>query len=123
MNRVEVYEMFLVFIMVGSSIALLFAKSRITAVFLNGVLGYSVAFFFIVFRAPDLALTQLVVESVSTVLYLIAFRHLPEIKKENSPKYIKMRNAIISIATGAYGYGYWTCCNELRKVHSNFDVL
>lgn len=100
LERVEVYEMFLVFIMVGSSIALLFAKSRITAVYLNGVLGYAVAFFFIVFRAPDLALTQLVVESVSTVLYLIAFRHLPEIKKENSPKYIKMRNAIISIATG-----------------------
>ena len=55
---------FLFLLWLVRSIGILFAKSRITAVFLNGVLGYSVAFFFIVFRAPDLALTQLVVESV-----------------------------------------------------------
>ena len=52
--------------------AILFAKARITAVLLNGVLGYSVAFFFVIFRAPDLALTQLVVESVTTALFLLA---------------------------------------------------
>ena len=53
---------------------MLFAKARITSILLNGVLGYSVLqFFFVIFRAPDLALTQLVVESVTTALFLISF--------------------------------------------------
>lgn len=99
-DELEIFEIILVVIMVVSSIAILFAKSRIMSVFLNGVLGYSLAFFFIVFRAPDLALTQLVVESVSTVLYLICFKHLPEIKKEIRPKMIQVRNVIISLAVG-----------------------
>jgi multicomponent Na+:H+ antiporter subunit A len=100
-ESLEVFEIILVLIMIASSVGILFAKSRITTVFLSSVLGYSVAFFFIVFRAPDLALTQLVVESVSTVLYLICFRHLPEIRKEIQPKWIKMRNIFISLAVGA----------------------
>lgn len=101
LESLEVFEIILVLIMIVSSIGIVFATSRITSVFLNGVLGYSTALFFIVFRAPDLALTQLAVESVSTVLYLICFRHLPEIKKEMLPKWKKIRNVLISAAAGA----------------------
>lgn len=99
-KTVELFELILVNVMIVSAICIVLAKSRITAIFLNGLLGYSVAFFFIVFRAPDLALTQLAIESVSTVLFLLCFKHLPEIKKEDSPNFVKWRNAIISIAVG-----------------------
>ena len=71
-SSIESYELILVFVMIFAAIAIIFAKSRITVVLLNGVLGYSVAFFFVIFRAPDLALTQLVVESVTTALFLIS---------------------------------------------------
>ena len=71
-SPIESYELITVFVMIFAALAILFAKSRITIVFLNGVLGYSVAFFFVIFRAPDLALTQLVVESVTTALFLLA---------------------------------------------------
>lgn len=98
---VENYELLLVFIMVFASFALLFAKSRITAVLLNGVLGYAIAFFFVIFRAPDLALTQLVVESVTTALYLICFKYLAELKPEPSSKRRKLSNGLISILVGA----------------------
>lgn len=100
-ESVEVFEVILVMVMIASAIGILFAKSRITSVFLSSVLGYSVAFFFIVFRAPDLALTQLVVESVSTVLFLICFKHLPELRKEVQPKRRKVRNSLISLSMGA----------------------
>lgn len=100
-EMLEVFEIVLILIAIVSAVGILFAKSRITIVFLSSVLGYSVAFFFIVFRAPDLALTQLVVESVSTVLFLICFRHLPEIKKELEPKSKKIRNLFISLTMGA----------------------
>ncbi len=98
---VENYELLLVFIMIFAAIALIFAKSRITAVLLNGVLGYAIAFFFVILRAPDLALTQLVVESVTTALYLICFKYLAELKPEPTPKRIKLSNGLISVLVGA----------------------
>lgn len=87
--------------MIFASCALIFAKSRITAVLLNGVLGYAIAFFFVIFRAPDLALTQLVVESVTTALYLICFKYLAELKPEKTSKRVKLSNGIISILVGS----------------------
>ncbi|MFK4997242.1 hydrogenase subunit MbhD domain-containing protein [Bacillus sp. N9] len=72
--QVRIYEWILVFVMMIAGVAILFAKSRLTATLLNGVLGYSIAIFFVLFRAPDLALTQLVVETVTTALFLLCFR-------------------------------------------------
>lgn len=98
--KFRTYEIILVIIMVIASLAMLFAKSRITATLLNGVLGYTVAIFFVIFRAPDLALTQLVVESVTTALFLLAFSHLPDWKKEKVSSKTKNMNAVISIGVG-----------------------
>ncbi|AZK46430.1 Na+/H+ antiporter subunit A [Paenibacillus lentus] len=98
---IGVYEAVLVIIMMAAALAIPFAKSRVNAVLLNGALGYSMALSFVVFRAPDLALTQLVVETVSTALFLLCFYFLPEWKKENAPRRTKRNNLIISIAVGA----------------------
>lgn len=98
---IEPYELVLVFVMIASAIAIIFAKQRITVVLLNGVLGYSVAFFFVVFRAPDLALTQLVVESVTTALFLLSFKYLPKLKNEYISKSWRFAKGTISIAVGA----------------------
>ena len=65
-----------------------------------GALGFFVAFFFVLFRAPDLALTQLVVETVTTALFLLCFYHLPQLRKEVSRIRFKAVNAIISIGVG-----------------------
>ncbi|MEH7276592.1 hydrogen gas-evolving membrane-bound hydrogenase subunit E, partial [Neobacillus vireti] len=65
-----------------------------------GALGFLVSFFFVLFRAPDLALTQLVVETVTTALFLLSFYHLPELKKEISRIRFKVVNAFISIGVG-----------------------
>lgn len=98
---ISVYEIVLVLIMMAAGLAIPLAKTRVNAILLNGALGYSMALFFVVFRAPDLALTQLVVETVSTALFLLCFYYLPEWKKENSPRRTKRNNLIISIAVGA----------------------
>lgn len=97
---VEWYELILMFVMAGAAIFILTAKSRLTAIVLNGVLGFGVSIFFVIFRAPDLALTQLVVESVTTVLFLLCFSYLPEWKKENTPRFKKIINMLISLGAG-----------------------
>ncbi|WP_274308770.1 Na+/H+ antiporter subunit A [Solibacillus daqui] len=98
---IEPYELLLVFVMIAAAVAIIFAKQRITAVLLNGVLGYSVAFFFVVFRAPDLALTQLVVESVTTALFLLSFKFLPKLQPESGSKAWEFTKVTISIVVGA----------------------
>ena len=39
------------------------------------------ALFFILMRAPDLALTQLVTETITTVLFIVSFSRLPNIPR------------------------------------------
>ncbi|PIC65125.1 Na+/H+ antiporter subunit A [Sporosarcina sp. P13] len=93
-------ESLIIFVMMCSSIAILFAKSRITAIILNGVLGYSIAILFVVFRAPDLALTQIIVETVTTVLFLLCFYYLPEWRSERQSASVRVRNGILAVASG-----------------------
>lgn len=63
-------------------LAIMLSKARLTSVILLGALGYLIAIIFMIARAPDLALTQLVVETISVILYLLAFRFLPQIGKD-----------------------------------------
>lgn len=98
---IQVYEWIVVLVMTIAGISILFAKSRVTAILLNSVLGYMVAVLFVVFRAPDLALTQLVVETISTVLFLLCYYFLPEWKKEKTERKTKITNMLISFSVGS----------------------
>ncbi len=93
-------EYILVFVMAAACVLMLFVRSRITAILLNGVLGYSIALFFVFFRAPDLALTQIVVETVTTGLFLACFYFLPEWKREKSAQPTKIFNGLIAVSAG-----------------------
>lgn len=94
-------EVILVLIIAVSSITIMFAKSRLTSIILLGAVGYTVALFFVIFRAPDLALTQLVIETVSVALFLLAFYHLPKLGRNEERIRFKLGNAIVSIGVGA----------------------
>ncbi|WP_282155368.1 Na+/H+ antiporter subunit A [Cytobacillus gottheilii] len=99
---VSFYEVGIMGSMLAAALTVLFAKSRLTAIIAVGALGYLVAIFFVLFRAPDLALTQLVVETVTTALFLLCFYHLPKFKKEKESKGIPFKplNLIISLGVG-----------------------
>lgn len=64
------------------SAALLYIRERMAMVILNGVIGYSIAIVFILMKAPDLAMTQLVIETISTILFLLVFHHLPNVQRD-----------------------------------------
>jgi multicomponent Na+:H+ antiporter subunit A len=82
------------------TIVIPFVSKRISAIVLMGVVGFLVALLFVVFRAPDLALTQLLVETVMVVLFLLVFYHLPELRKETFKPVFRLSNLIISIGVG-----------------------
>ncbi|TMU84550.1 Na+/H+ antiporter subunit A [Bacillus sp. BHET2] len=97
---VGVYEIAIALLLVISAVTILFAKSRLTSIISLGAAGYTVSLFFVLFRAPDLALTQLVIETVSVALFLLCFYHLPQLSRHEERMRFKLGNALISIGVG-----------------------
>ncbi|MCL6427025.1 Na+/H+ antiporter subunit A [Bacillus subtilis] len=100
MAKIGVYEIILTLVMVSATVATVFARSRLTAIIALGVVGYTLALFFVIFRAPDLALTQLVIETISVALFLLCFYHLPKLRLKTKTRTFRMTNLIISLGVG-----------------------
>ncbi len=97
---IQMYEVLLGFTVVAAAIYMLFTKSRLISIIAVSVIGYIVSLFFIIFRAPDLALTQLVVETISTTLFLLCFYFLPRVSKSITPMKFRVTNAIVAVGVG-----------------------
>ncbi len=82
-----------------AAVAAVFSQSRLGAVAAMGVVGFGVAIVFIYFGAPDLAMTQLVVETLSVVLLVAAFYYLPPFKKRSNRK-SRRNDAVVAALTG-----------------------
>ncbi|MEL3962096.1 Na+/H+ antiporter subunit A [Lysinibacillus endophyticus] len=93
-------QVLLILVLVIGTITTVFAKSRITSIVALGAVGYTVSLFFVMFNAPDLALTQLVIETISVALFLLAFYHLPKFRKAEERTRFRFGRAFVSIAVG-----------------------
>lgn len=67
-------------LLVAGAWGVLISRNPITAVIVTGLTGFGSAAAFLALRAPDLALTQLLVEAVTVILFLLAFRFLPRVR-------------------------------------------
>ena len=99
-SPVSVYEAVMVIGMVAAATIALCSQHRLTSIIAVGALGYLVSILFVIFQAPDLALTQLVVETVTVALFLLCFYHLPELRREISKVRFKFTNMLISAGVG-----------------------
>lgn len=99
-SPISLYQVILIIVLVIGTITTVFAKSRITSIVALGAVGYTVSLFFVIFNAPDLALTQLVIETISVALFLLAFYHLPKFQKVEERTRFRFGRAFISIAVG-----------------------
>jgi multicomponent Na+:H+ antiporter subunit A len=76
------------------------ANKRFLAVLMVSVTGYGIALMFALQGAPDLALTQMLVETIILVAFVLAMRSLPaELRDRTGGKYRVIR-VIIGIAFG-----------------------
>jgi multicomponent K+:H+ antiporter subunit A len=76
-------------------------RRRIVALLLLGVVGLVVCLAFVQLSAPDLALTQLLVEMASIVLMMLALAWLPAESPEEQPRWRRWRDGAIAVAAGA----------------------
>ncbi|QRV14300.1 hydrogen gas-evolving membrane-bound hydrogenase subunit E [Haloterrigena salifodinae] len=90
----------LVAVVAGLAVAL--SDSHIAGVLTLSILGFMIAIFYILASAPDLALTQLVVETLVLLIFLLVIEEIPEYYEVSLGKYA--RDAVVSLAVGATAF-------------------
>ncbi|MEN9887089.1 MAG: hypothetical protein RL758_1667, partial [Pseudomonadota bacterium] len=92
---------------------------RFQSVVLVGLVGLVTSLVFLSLSAPDLALTQLSVELVSSVLLLMGLALLPQYSPRESSVNRKVRDAVLAVAGGA-GMA-WMSWVMLTRDHSSIS--
>jgi multicomponent Na+:H+ antiporter subunit A len=87
--------------------------SRLAAVAALGVVGYGVALLFIFFGAPDLAMTQFMVETLTVILFVLAFYHLPRLRGMSTMP-ARVRDAAVALVAGGFVTALVLAANAAR---------
>ncbi len=96
----RLYEIGLAAIVVAAAVSAVRSPSRLSAIASMGAAGYGIGLLFLLFGAPDLAMTQFVIETLTVIVFVFAFYHLPRFGVM-SPAAVRARDALASIAVGA----------------------
>lgn len=96
-----------------------FHHERIKAVLISGAIGLVVTMVFVTLSAPDLALTQITVDVVTTVLLLMSLSLLPQLTPYESSQARRWCDAILSIV-GGLGIG-WITWLILTRDHNSIS--
>lgn len=95
-----VYEIAVVLILIGALAIIVSTPSRLTAVVALSVVGYCTCLIFVFYSAPDLAMTQFTIDTLSTVLFVLVLYRLPSFINF-AGKGILYRDAVVALGFGA----------------------
>lgn len=76
------------------------ARHRIKAVLLMGVAGYGVALIYELYGAPDLALTQVLAETMTLVVFILVLRRLPSYFSNRPLRISRWSRIMLATAVG-----------------------
>ncbi len=89
-------------VVVTAGLLALRIRQRLSAVLVVGVTGYGIAVVFALQGAPDLALTQFLVETLTLVVFVLVLRKLPkDISERHRPRERAVRG-VIAAAVGVF---------------------
>jgi len=94
------HEVMLTGLILVAALVAVRARTWLLAVGALGIVGYSVAGIFVLFGAPDLAMTQFVIETLTVVLFMMAFSRLPDFRRLSAPR-TRNRDALMAVLAGA----------------------
>ncbi len=86
--------------MASAIAAVVMYRQRLTALILLGATGLVVAMTFVYFSAPDLALTQLLVEVVTIILMMLCLKFLPAQSAPEKNRFRQWRDATVAAVAG-----------------------
>lgn len=88
-------------VMVAAAVAATVMRNRLASVLLVGVTGYGCGAVFALHGAPDLALTQFLVETLTLVIFILVLRKLPAEVDDRGAAGFKVSRAALGVAVGA----------------------
>jgi multicomponent Na+:H+ antiporter subunit A len=97
---IALHEVVVAGLIVGAALSAAVARSNMAAALSLGTVGYGVALIYALFGAPDLAMTQFAVETLTVVIFVLVFYQLRGFG-DLSSRLVKMRDAIVAIAVGS----------------------
>ncbi|MGQ2984546.1 putative monovalent cation/H+ antiporter subunit A [Flavobacterium sp.] len=101
LSPISVYEGATVLFLIAGLYVTLTTSSRLTAVIGTSVTGYALCLLFLYFSAPDLAITQFTIDTLTVVLFVLVLFNLPPfIKFPGVNKPIIIRDTLVSLSFG-----------------------
>ncbi len=97
---IRLYEALIVAVILAATLAVTQVRSRLAAVAALGTVGYGIALLYILFGAPDLAMTQFAIETLTVVLFVLVLYRLPRFATLTS-RAARRRDALIALSAGA----------------------
>jgi multicomponent Na+:H+ antiporter subunit A len=113
------YELGLAALILLATFAALTTSSRLGAVAALGIVGYGVSLVFLIFGAPDLAMTQFTIESLSVLLFVLVFYHLPRFTNLSATR-ARVRDAVVAILAGGLMTMFVLLANSIQ-FHSSIS--
>ena len=94
----RIYEVVMVGLIIVAFFVIINAQSRLTTLVAMGVLGYGIAVIFLFYGAPDVAMTQFLIETLTVVLFVLILHRLPSFIHTN--RYEGMGYVVVSVVFG-----------------------
>jgi multicomponent Na+:H+ antiporter subunit A len=92
-------EMMVIPLMMVAAIVAVISNGRLTALISLGFVGFGIAFLFALLSAPDLAITQVLVETLVVVLFMFVVYKLPKFRRFSSKRML----AFDAVFAGLFG--------------------
>ena len=88
-------------LVVAASLVIIRSRSRLLGILALGVVGVATALIFLAFGAPDVAMTQMIVETLVTVIVAVVLLKLPDFRNEvQTPGPKRLRNGVVAVTVG-----------------------
>jgi multicomponent Na+:H+ antiporter subunit A len=101
--------------MVVAGVGAAAATRRLAAVLLVGAVGYGVATLFVIQGAPDLALTQFLIETLTLVVFGLVLRRLPSRFTPRRWRLSQVVRAAIAAGVGVFVAGFALVADAARR--------
>ncbi len=96
---IQVHEAALGALILGAALVAITSRSRLSAIAALGAAGFGVSLIYLWYGAPDLAMTQFLIESLTVILFVLVFYHLPHFARFSSVP-ARSRDIVIALAAG-----------------------
>ncbi|MBX3242089.1 MAG: putative monovalent cation/H+ antiporter subunit A [Chitinophagaceae bacterium] len=98
-STISIYEIVVAGILIAAVYMTVTSTSRLTAVVGTSVIGYCICLMFVFYSAPDLAMTQFTIDTLTLVLFVFVLFRLPPFLNFANSK-VRLRDGIVSTSFG-----------------------